>query len=220
MKRTKQGFRLCAICLAAACILMGCNRNQDSSKPQQSIESSIITSEPTATTTTATTTKPVVTTTITTTAAATSATTITTTTVVTTEAVTTTTAASTTANQTASTTHATALTTTTSSSDSGNAQKYVGVWNCTVVVLDGVTYSVADLEAQLGMALFFQITVSAEGTLFVRSSASAEPMTGIWSEQNGNAVFTVDGQSIAASVVNEQLVLNDLTNQLYFVKET
>lgn len=220
MKRTKQGFRLCAICLAAACILMGCNRNQDSSKPQQSIESSIITSETTATTTTATTTKPVVTTTTTTTAAATSATTITTTTVVTTEAVTTTTAASTTANQTASTTHATALTTTTSSSDSGNAQKYVGVWNCTVVVLDGVTYSVADLEAQLGMALFFQITVSAEGTLFVRSSASAEPMTGIWSEQNGNAVFTVDGQSIAASVVNEQLVLNDLTNQLYFVKET
>lgn len=220
MKRTKQGFRLCAICLAAACILMGCNRNQDSSKPQQSIESSIITSETTATTTTATTTKPVVTTTTTTTAAATSATTITTTTVVTTEAVTTTTAASTTANQTASTTHATALTTTTSSSDSGNAQKYVGVWNCTVVVLDGVTYSVADLEAQLGMALFFQITVSAEGTLFVRSSASAEPMTGIWSEQNGDAVFTVDGQSIAASVVNEQLVLNDLTNQLYFVKET
>ena len=220
MKRTKQGFRLCAICLAAACILMGCNRNQDSSKPQQSIESSIITSETTATTTTATTTKPVVTTTTTTTAAATSATTITTTTVVTTEAVTTTTAASTTANQTASTTHATALTTTTSFSDSGNAQKYVGIWNCTVVVLDGVTYSVADLEAQLGMALFFQITVSAEGTLFVRSSASAEPMTGIWSEQNGNAVFTVDGQSIAASVVNEQLVLNDLTNQLYFVKET
>lgn len=220
MKRTKQGFRLCAICLAAACILMGCNRNQDSSKPQQSIESSIITSETTATTTTATTTKPVVTTTTTTTAAATSATTITTTTVVTTEAVATTTAASTTANQTASTTHATALTTTTSSSDSGNAQKYVGIWNCTVVVLDGVTYSVADLEAQLGMALFFQITVSAEGTLFVRSSASAEPMTGIWSEQNGNAVFTVDGQSIAASIVNEQLVLNDLTNQLYFVKET
>ncbi len=223
MKRMKRGFRLCAICLASACVLMGCNHNKDSSEPQQAIESSNAASETTTTTVPAS--KPVLTTTTatttTTTATTTSTTAATTTIVTTTEAVTTTTVSSATGNQTEITTQATTLTTATASSDAGNVRsKYLGIWNCTTVVLDGVEYPLADLEAQLGMPLFFRITVSADGTLSVRSSVSAEAETGIWSEENGNAVFTVDGQSITANLLNDQLVLTEMENQMYFVKAT
>ncbi len=101
------------------------------------------------------------------------------------------------------------------SSDKSSGSEFVGEWQSVAIEEDGKKYESEYMNNFIkGM---MQLEVKKDSTLIVKDmDFSAE---GTWSEKDGVATFTVDGDSINGKIINKQLVLDESGFKIFFDKK-